>query len=225
MSAARYSNLVRLCEDIWQDLQREYPDIPDAFVTVASGGRSAATLYGHFANDAWQMINDDGEEKLVHEVLLVAEQLKRPAEQIFTTLLHEAVHGIATVRKIKDVSGKRHNKKFAALCTEVGLYPPEEAHPTLGFSAATLGEEAIEKWENRIADLEKALVFARRLKLKEKETRKTTWVAMCECGRKIRIGKNALAFCSPDEIFVDCKACKTPFVLEEDEELEKLWAS
>lgn len=221
----RYSNLVRLCEDIWRDLQKEYPDIPDAFVTVASGGRSAATLYGHFANDAWQMLDDKGEERLIHEVLLVAEQLKRPAEDIFTTLLHEAVHGIATTRKIKDVSGKRHNKRFAGLCYEVGLWPPDEPHSTLGYSAAILSDDARERWENRIADLEKALVFARRMKLKEKETRKTTWVAECNCGRKIRIGKKALAFCTQDEIFLNCDICKNPFVLEEDEELEKMWQS
>lgn len=219
----RYSTLIKTCEDIWLQMQSMHEDIPDVVITVGSGGRRAATLYGHFANDAWHKINNEDES--VHEVLLVAEQLTRPAEDIFTTLLHEAVHGIANTRGIRDVSGKRHNKKFAMLCMEVGLDAPEDVCPKLGYSAATLSTEAREFWNEQIEMLDEALVFARKLKLTEKKARKTTWVALCGCGRKLRIGKKALEGFSQEDIRILCEQCEQPFVLEDDEELEQVWQS
>ena len=209
----RYSNLVKACEDAWKVIQQTQLDVPNAVVVVGSGGRSAPTLLGHFAKDTWE--DEDGEA--IHEVLIVAEQLRREPKEIFQTLLHEAVHGIAHTRKIKDVSGKRHNKKFAALCDEVGMDPPVRPDPRIGYSAATLRSETETLYAPQIDAIAEALSVCRKLKITEKETKKTTWVARCGCERKIRVPKKSIE--DPETLNIACQSCGTEFYLK-DEELD-----
>ncbi|HWM39885.1 MAG TPA: hypothetical protein VNS49_22515, partial [Streptomyces sp.] len=49
----------------------------------------------------------------------------------FERLLHEAVHGIAAARGIRDTSraGRYHNRRFLVIAEELGLVHPEEPHP------------------------------------------------------------------------------------------------
>lgn len=205
-----FSNLVAACEEAWRRIKDFNSDVPDVVVVVGSGGRRSATLLGHFAPKSWEV---NGEE--VHEVLIVAEQLKRPANEIFTTLLHEAAHGVAQTRGIKDVSGKRHNKKFAALTEELGMIPPEKADSRLGYSAATLTEETEALYKEEIDAIEKQLSFLRRIKLVEKETKKTTWIAECECERKLRLPKKTIV--DPDDLNIVCQICGECFRLTEED--------
>lgn len=186
-----------------------HPSIPNAVIVIGTGGRRSFTLYGHFAAGTWKL----GEEEL-HEVLLVAENITRPAKDVFTTLLHEAVHGIAHARKIKDCSGRRHNRKFALLCDEVGLEAPEVPNPTLGFSAATLPDGM---YEDQIAKIDEALKIHRMFKLDTKETKKSTWIAECDCGRKIRMGKKTLEDAHGEETRIKCMLCDSEFMAEDDE--------
>lgn len=205
-----YPNLVKTCEDIWKIIRDTNVDVPEAFVVVGSGGRKALTTYGHFAKERWER---DGEP--IHEVLLVAEQLKRSGEEVFTTLLHEAVHGIATVRDIKDCSGRSHNKKFADLCREVGMIPPEKRDKTLGWSAATLSDDLRALYAPQIAQLDEALSFYRKLTLVAGEVKKNSWSAECRCPRKIRIGKKAIED-MPDDLRIKCNGCEHDFELVEE---------
>lgn len=205
-----YRRLVETCEEIWQVIQSTNIDVPDAFVVVGSGGRKALNTYGHFAKDRWEY-----EGKPVHEVLIVAEQLKRTGEQVFTTLLHEAVHGIATVRDIRDVSGRSHNAKFKNLCIEVGMVPPEKRDKTIGWSAATLSDELRELYAPEIAKLDEALSFYRKLTLVAGEKIKNSWSAECGCGRKIRLGKKAIDD-RPDDLEIQCHICDKSFELVEE---------
>ena len=205
-----YHNLVKTCEEVWQVIQKTNVDVPDAFVVVGSGGRKAVNTYGHFAKDRWEY-----EGNPIHEVLIVAEQLNRTGEQVFTTLLHEAVHGIATVREIKDVSGKSHNKKFAELCREVGMLPPDKRDRVIGWSAATLSDDLRELYAPEIARLDEALSFYRKLTLVAGEKVKTSWSAECSCGRKIRIGKKSING-DPDFLQINCGICEDIFELTEE---------
>lgn len=207
------SGLVAACERAWKVIQSHHDDVPDVVVVVGSGGRRSQTLLGHFATNCWA--GNTGSVVELHEVLLVAEQLHRPAEEVFTTLLHEAVHGIATVRGIKDVAGKRHNKKFAALCQEVALTPPPEPHATLGYSAAIMSTVAMERYKATMEDLELHLRFIRKIKLEEKKTRKTTWVAKCECERSVRIPKKTIE--DPEYLAIMCGNCGSEFKLTEED--------
>jgi hypothetical protein len=208
-----HSNFIATCEDAWKIIQARNEDVPDAVIVVAGGGRSAHNVLGHFAKDAWE--NDKGDP--IHEVLLVAEHLKRPAEELFTTLLHESVHGIALKRGIKDVSGKRHNKKFANLCYEVGLIPPSDPHPTLGWSAATLSDTAEDAYRSIIDSIGLQLQYYRKLRLKETETKKTTWIGVCQCERKIRLPKKTIQNASIDDVKIVCSMCGTAFEVEDQD--------
>lgn len=206
------STLVAACESAWRDIQVENPETPSVLIVVGSGGRRASTLLGHFAAGSWTA--PSGEES-IHEVLLVAEQLHRPAYEVFNTLLHEAVHGIATARGIKDTAGRRHNKKFAALCEEVGLCPPAEPHSTLGYSDAKLYDATASVYAETIANLDGALKVIRKLSLETKTTRKTTWVAKCECDRVVRIPKKTID--DPQNLNIQCGDCSSYFEMTEED--------
>lgn len=57
--------------------------------------------------------------------------------RVLGTLLHEAAHGVASTRGIKDTSrqGRYHNRRFAQLATELGIVvAPDGAR---GWSATT----------------------------------------------------------------------------------------
>ena len=202
-----FSNLVRVCEKAWSEIQKHHPEVPDAVIVVGSGGRRASTLYGHFAQDTWE----DNDEKSIHEVLIVAEQLRRGGEAVFTTLLHEAVHGLACARSIKDVSGRRHNKKFGYLAEEMGMELPESIDGKLGYSAVTLSMENLLNYEQIIEEIDTQLKMCRKLKVKEKETKKTTWIAECECERKLRLPKKTIV--DPERLELFCGFCEAEFQL------------
>jgi hypothetical protein len=211
----RYSNLTKCLEQAWGEIQKRHPDVPSAVIVVGSGGRKAPTTYGHFASNVWEV---DGEP--IHEVLIVAEQLNRPAEEVFQTLLHESVHGIANKRQIKDVSGKRHNKRFATLCWEVGLQPPESAHSAIGWSAATLLDQTKADYSQVIELIGETLNLYRKLNLEMKPKVKNSWAAECPCGVKIRVGKKVY---DGENIFLKmvCTMCDSNFVVDdEDNETE-----
>lgn len=202
-----YSEAMRAFERGWRRIQEHHPEVPNAVIIIGSGGRQAASLYGHFLSNAYEA---DGVS--VHEILIVAEQLKRPTEEIFTTLLHEATHALAEARKIKDVSGKRHNRKFATLCYEMGLEPPEEAHPSIGWSAATLKDETAERYQDVIEDIAESIKAVRKLKQEPEDKEPTSWAAECSCGRKIRVGKKI--FMGFAEIDINCDVCQEPFLVD-----------
>lgn len=223
----KISGLVDTLEGAWKAIQQLNADVPDAVILVGSGGRRAGSLLGHFAKDSWahglvgrEDVEADEELQVetVHEVLIVAEALYRKPEDIFTTLLHEAVHGIATTRGIKDCSGQRHNKRFAALCEEVGLIPPEQPDSRIGWSAATLDPQTAELYAPEIAAISEALSVVRLLNTKKKETKKTTWLAACDCERKIRLPKKTIdAVGDPKELKISCGVCEKPFEIDEEE--------
>ncbi|CAM5693175.1 putative protein OS=Streptomyces antimycoticus OX=68175 GN=SANT12839_067050 PE=4 SV=1 [Streptomyces antimycoticus] len=81
------------------------------------------------------------------------------AELSFERLLHEAVHGIAAARGVRDTSraGRYHNRRFLAIAEELGLDHPEEPHPSSGFSLVTLSPEARKRYRTTIDRLQRAL--------------------------------------------------------------------
>ncbi|MYS49501.1 hypothetical protein GTW46_05380, partial [Streptomyces sp. SID6013] len=80
-------------------------------------------------------------------------------ELSFERLLHEAVHGIAAARGVRDTSraGRYHNRRFLAIAEEMGLDHPEEPHPSSGFSLVTLTSEAKRRYRPTIERLQRAL--------------------------------------------------------------------
>src|SRR4029450_12326513 len=104
-------------------------------------GGAGQTKWGHFASMRWQR----GSDRLP-EVLVSGDGLARTPGEVLTTLLHEAAHSLADARTIQDTSrqGRWHNKRFAALATELGLDPRMD--PRLGWSPCTLPPETAETY-------------------------------------------------------------------------------
>jgi hypothetical protein len=112
------SLLVAAPERAWQTIRQNHPDGPDAVLVVASGSEGKRLNLGHFAPHRWQVNGSDR-----HEVLVGGEGLQRGPLEVLGTLLHEAAHGVAQARSIKDTSrqGRYHNRRYAALAAELGL--------------------------------------------------------------------------------------------------------
>ncbi|WP_431888713.1 hypothetical protein [Nocardiopsis alba] len=135
------SRTARAVERVWAAIQDRHAEIPD--VVVISGGGVTETrntvrvTWGHFHADQW---TTEGGQR--HELLVSGECLGRGAEFTLTTVLHEAAHALAHVRKIKETSrkGKYHNKRFLKLAAELGLEWPEGGQPddSFGFNAPQL---------------------------------------------------------------------------------------
>jgi hypothetical protein len=105
------SRLVAALEHTWTTIRARHPDVSQVVIVVASGSdaRSRRLNLGHFAAARWQLTDQPGDRA---EVLVSGEGLQRGPVDVLGTLLHEAAHGLAHVRKISDTSrqGRYHNR-------------------------------------------------------------------------------------------------------------------
>jgi hypothetical protein len=126
--------------------------VPAAVLITGAGtvGRHAGVRLGHFAASRWRT---DG-EVMLGEVFVGGEGLSRGAREVLATLLHEAAHGLADQRQIRDTSrqGRYHNQRFKRLAEELGLQV--DHHPTLGWSPTTLPETTARRYATAIDALE-----------------------------------------------------------------------
>lgn len=207
------TQLVAAFEATWRAIQERHPDVPKVVVTLGSGTlgmKAGQTRLGHFAAGRWQ--HDD--EQLA-ELFISGEGLARGAVDVLGTLLHEAAHGLACVREIKDTSrqGRYHNAKFKALGEELGLTLAEDK--TIGWSLTSVPETTIKAYADVLDDLRAALVAWRHAEVATIGKKKSTnlAVAECACPRKIRVARATLA-----EAPITCGKCGVDFVTEDDED-------
>ena len=148
------SRIIGVLEAAWADIRARHADVPEVvMITGTARTHKASELkLGHFGADRWS-----GEEGRRPELFIAGELFKPEGNvsggrRVLRTLLHEASHGVAHVRGIKDCSrqNRYHNKRFAAIAAELGLTPPTEPHSTLGFSSCTLGDETAAAWSSTI---------------------------------------------------------------------------
>jgi len=152
------TRVMHAMEQLWAEIRRRHPDVPDAILVLASGTMGTATeIHGHFARSRWHV--GSGVEPRA-EFFLGAEGLRRSPAEILSTTLHEAAHGLAATRDIVDVSdGRYHNKRFAALAAELGLRA--EQADRIGWSATTALPATITGYQDELARLEAALTVWR----------------------------------------------------------------
>ncbi|MFD8415473.1 hypothetical protein ACFV2Q_27545 [Streptomyces sp. NPDC059650] len=143
----------------WSAIRARNSEVPEAIVTMATGGRESAVKLAHFARDRWKMREGDDTH---HEVFVTAEALRDGAEAVIATLVHEAAHGLSVARGIDDCSiSQYHNKHFKKASEELGLV--QKANTTAyekkkyGFAFTTLGEEAKVAYADQIAALDEAI--------------------------------------------------------------------
>lgn len=147
------------------------------------------------------------------------------AELSFERLLHEAVHGIAAARGIRDTSraGRYHNRRFLAVAEELGLDHPEEPHPSSGFSLVGLNPEAKRRYRQTAERLHRALK-AHSVATAGDTARSfrgpaarhgssgggVRVKAVCDCGRNVRVVPSVLA-----QAPIMCGGCGKPFRIPE----------
>jgi hypothetical protein len=171
----------------WQAIRGRHPQVPAAVVVVASGSPARAgqgMKWGHFATLRWQ----HGTARLP-EVLVSGEGLARTPEQVLTTLLHEAAHGLADARGIADTSrqGRWHNQRFAGLARELGLEPVKDDR--LGWSPCTLPAGTAQVYRAELGQLGAVRGTYRHPEYTVTASRSSNngVACTCDCGRKIRV--------------------------------------
>jgi hypothetical protein len=201
-TAAAASALVASLEHAWTAIQAQHPQVPHAVLVVASGHAGKHLALGHFAPHRWRVAQTDR-----HEVLIGAEGLRRGPVDVLGTLLHEAAHGLAAVRSVKDTSrqGRYHNRRYAALADELGL--TVEHAEVLGWSTTSVPQPTAAAYAAQLAELAAALVLWRRAEPPPATGKARNLLACaCACPRRIRVARSVL-----DQAPILCAACGDPF--------------
>lgn len=209
--------LITALSSIWAAIQARHPDVPDVVLIPAPAPRGQSNVLGHFAPVRWRTREEGG--GFMHEVVVVAEHLRRGAVDVAETLLHEAAHAMNCNRGIRDCTASQyHNRKFAQAAIELGLEVAQVKH--YGFAYTTLPESTREVYAVQIAKLEDALVFRRSAFAKSsgptvgptstpgaRPTRPSRNLkATCRCGFIIRVSRRTM-----DSTIIACGTCISRF--------------
>jgi hypothetical protein len=139
----------------------------------------------------------------------------------FERLLHEAVHGIAARRGIRDTSraGRYHNRRFLAVAEELGLVHPDEPHASSGFSLVTTSPDTRRRYRPTIERLQRALkAYSAATETDGGDSFRGPAArhgssgggvrvkAVCDCGRNVRVVPSVLA-----QAPILCGKCREPF--------------
>jgi hypothetical protein len=199
-------DLVRAFEGAWDAIRREHPEVPPVVIVTGQGSsrrRGVSLRLGQFAAARWQ----PGAGELA-EVMVGGEGLARGGREVLGTLFHEAAHALAAERKINDTSreGRYHNRRFKALGEELGL--TVERHELLGWAITEVRASTATAYAPTIAALERAIVAYRDREQPRPEQAHPggAVMAICGCGRRIRIARSVLARGA-----IVCGVCSQPF--------------
>jgi hypothetical protein len=199
------SAVVAAMERAWSAIRARHREVPEVIVVLGAGSEARRGLFklGHFAAARWQV---NGQRRA--EVLVSGEGLRRGAVDVLGTLLHEAAHGLADARQVKDTSrqGRYHNRHYARLAAEVGLDVAQDAKT--GWSQTTVGDQLAEVYADVLGDLDAALNLWRyaEQQLPASTGSRNLLACQCPCGRKLRVAKATL-----EQAPIVCGACEAPF--------------
>lgn len=189
-------------------IQHTHPEVPSALAVVISTGRGK--VHGHFEANSWA--DTDGEHKgsARHEILIASESLGLGAEQVLTTLIHEAAHAVAHAGNVADTSrqGRWHNRKFEATASAMGLLT--EKSPQTGYATPGLNTWALAHYADTLANLTAVLTTHRRPVTKPKAPKTTIKIA-CECeGSAVTVPIKWADTFAPAMVCTDCDATLAP---------------
>jgi hypothetical protein len=199
------SAVVAAMEHAWMAVRARHPEVPEVVVVLGAGSEARRGLFklGHFAAARWHVA---GQRRA--EVLVSGEGLGRGAVDVLGTLLHEAAHGLADTRGVKDTSrqGRYHNRNYARLAAELGLEVARDAR--IGWSQTTVGDQLAAAYPDVLAELAAALGLWRyaEQQLPTSAGSRNLLACACPCGRKLRVAKQTL-----EQAPILCGACDEPF--------------
>jgi len=199
------SAVVAALEGAWAAVRGRHPDVPEVVVVLGAGSEARRGLFkwGHFAAARWHVAGANRPE-----VLVSGEGLDRGAGPVLATLLHEAAHGLAATRGVKDTSrqGRWHNQRFRALAAELGLTVAFDQRT--GWSQTRLGEELPGRYAEQISRLEAALGLWRHAERPHGPAARShnLLACSCACGRKLRVARATL-----EQAPILCGRCQAPF--------------
>ncbi len=207
------SNIVTSLERAYGEMRRQVPELPPVVIVTGTGARGRLQVHGHLAPSRWKTDGNGGE--MVHELHMAGESLARSADEVFTTLAHEAAHALAAARGVKDTSrgGRYHNRKFVDTAAELDLAWPAgaEPHGTIGFSAVVLTEHGAEVRWRKVIERLAADMKAWRAPEAVKAAKRTLSVRLeCSCNRILRVSRKVA-----DEGAILCGECSGPFLEDE----------
>jgi hypothetical protein len=201
---AAVSGIVLALEEAFAAIQRKYPSVArNITIVVASKGRRDA--FGYHAPQRWDL----GKSGQVAELLIAAEYLQRKPREIFTTLLHEAVHSAAFALEIQDTSqnGRYHNRRFAQLATGMGLVV-EKVPDFRGHNTPDIDADTAKEFSETIRNIGKATKMFRHADIEvRKGPNKNLLKAVCDCedNQSIRASRARI------EKGIACAECETLF--------------
>lgn len=227
---ADLSPAVKALEEGYRIIQAEYPSAPAVTVVVKRDARA----WGHTTVDPqWTAATSDGETATHYEVMISGENLRRGAEAVAATLLHEAAHAINLASGVRDcdVNG-RHNTKFRDQAQAMGLDVAE--YGWHGWTLTTLSDEGRTRWAALLARLDEGLNASAvaidpsvlvvvppaaggaptagpvAVAPPKRTGRRNLIKAVCTCGHSIRASQTVLDNAKPL-----CAACGQQFVAQD----------
>jgi hypothetical protein len=199
------SAVVAALEQAWTAIRTHHSDVPQVVVVLGAGSEARRGLFkwGHFAAARWQVADTNRPE-----VLVSGEGLKRGARQVLATLLHEAAHGLAHTRGVKDTSrqGRWHNRRFATLAGELGL--KVDVDKKTGWSQTSLTDQLAGRYAEQLAGLDAALGLWRHAERQQgpATVAHNLLACSCACGRKLRVSRTTL-----EQAPIICGGCEERF--------------
>ncbi|QIS02347.1 hypothetical protein F5X71_08435 [Nocardia brasiliensis] len=150
--------MVAAIDEAWAGVRSRHPEVPDVMITIAAGsvGRRGVRL-GQFGPDRWV----HGDARLP-ELFVGGEGFVDGPREVLATLLHEAAHGVALTRGVKDTSrgGAYHNGKYREIAVELGL--SVDRSKGSGWSDTAITDRAVDSYRTQIDKLGSLLVAHRR---------------------------------------------------------------
>jgi hypothetical protein len=199
------SAVVAALEQAWTAIRAHHPDVPQVVVILGAGSEARRGLFkwGHFAAARWQVAGANRPE-----VLVSGEGLKHGGRAVLATLLHEAAHGLANTRGVKDTSrqGRWHNRRFAALAGELGLQV--DVDTKTGRSQTSLTDQLADCYASQLTGLDAALQLWRHAErqLGPATVAHNLLACSCACGRKLRVSRTTL-----EQAPILCGGCQERF--------------
>ncbi|MFI8829354.1 hypothetical protein [Streptomyces sp. NPDC053431] len=174
---------------------------------------------------AWAAIQERHLElpSLSNPEALVIQRFSACGDELsFERLLHEAAHGLALARNIRDTSrgGRYHNLQYCRMAEELGLHLIEPAHPSSGFSRVVMTQETRHTYEVAIGRFQEALdrhaqyaievdtpkIFRGPLTRNTGSGGGVRVKAVCLCGRNLQVVPSVLA-----QAPITCGSCGEQF--------------